>query len=189
MRSLSLSGRVAPLAALLLAACSDGGTEPAPRLTSAEVAGVYKICSLYFDPIQNALPEADLLSSVIDDAPPAPKQAPSLTLSGTGTGFQLSYTRFSDSFTQLYEGNVALGSETLLLTFGDETNPVRRELLLPGQLLLHFGKEPRRLAAVGETTFAVRRQDYAYAAGISQEGLQDRINGTLYAQLTTGTCQ
>jgi hypothetical protein len=190
MRSLSLFRRVAPVAAVLLAAaCDGGGTEPDPRLTLAQVSGVYKVCALYFDPIQNALPEADLLSTIIDDAPPAPKQPPSLTVSGTTTSFQLIYTRFSDSFTQQYEGNVALGSETILLTFGDETGTVRRELLLPGQLLLHFGNNPRRLAAVGETTYSVRRADYAQAARISQEGLQDRINGTIYAQFTTGTCQ
>lgn len=190
MRSLSRIARVVPFAAAaLVAGCGGGGgTESNPRLTAAQVAGVYKLCTLSFRPIQTALPQAELLISVIDPAPPAPKTAPSLTLSGTTNAYQLIYTRSTDSFTQSLTGNVSLGSDAIILTFPGEENEIRRELLLPGQLLLHFGDGPRHLAAVGETSYAVRRADYARAAEISEEGLQERINGTVTGTFTTGTC-
>jgi len=188
MRSLSLLARVVPVAAaVLVAACDGGGTEPNPRLKPADVAGVYKVCTLTFRPIQAALPEADLLSTVIDEVPPAPKQAPSLTLSGTTATYQLVYTRLSDSFSQQLQGSVTLGSTALNVNFGEE-GQVRRELLLPGVLNVNYSAVTKQLTALGETVFSVRRADYAYAAGITEEGLQDRINGSVYAVFSQGSC-
>src|SRR5215218_624014 len=177
MRSLSLLARVVPVAAtVLVAACDGGGTESNPRLKPADVAGVYKVCTLTFRPIQAALPEADLLSTVIDEVPPAPKQAPSLTLSGTTATYQLVYTRLGHSFSQQLQGSVTLGSTALNVNFGEE-GQVRHELLLPGVLSVNYSAVTKQLTALGETVFSVRRADYAYAAGITEEGLQDRING------------
>ncbi|HET7464210.1 MAG TPA: hypothetical protein VFJ82_23335 [Longimicrobium sp.] len=192
MRSQSLLARVVPLAAaaLLTAACDGGGgiSNP-PRLTPADVQGVYSFCSLKFVPAQTALPQANLLASIVALNPPAPKQPPSLTLSGQSASYQLLYTRKTDSFTQDLRGTVALGVDEIILSVPDEaTTEVRRELLLPAQLLLHFGRSPNQLAVTGDILYSVRRADYAHAAGISEEGLQDRINGSLTGLLTTGAC-
>lgn len=191
MRSQSLLARVVPLAAVLTAAACDGGggTTNPPRLTPSDVQGVYSLCSLKFVPVQTALPQANLLASIVALNPPAPKQPPSLTLSSQSASYQLLYTRKSDSFTQDLRGTVALGVDEIILSVPDEeSTEVRRELLLPGQLLLHFVRNPKQLTAVGDVSYSVRRTDYARAAGISEEGLQDRINGTVTAVLATGAC-
>jgi hypothetical protein len=192
MRPQSLLARVLPLAALAVTAgcfSDDGGTNTRPRLTPADVQGVYKICSLRFTPVQTALPVANLLQFVVNPTPPAPKQAPSLTLSGQTATYQLLYTRRSDSFTQDLRGNVALGIDEIILSVPDEaSNEVRRELLLPGQLLLHFSGNPRQLTSVGEVGYNVRRADYARAAGITEEGLQERIAGSLTGVFSVDNC-
>lgn len=192
MRSQSLLARAVPLAAatLLAAACDGGGgTTNPPRLTPSDVQGVYSFCSLKFVPAQTALPQANLLATIVATNPPAPKQPPSLTLSGSSASYQLLYTRKSDSFTQDLRGTVGLGVDEIILSVPDETtSEVRREVLLPAQLLLHFSRSPNQLTATGDVLYGVRRTDYARAAGISEEGLQERINGTLTGLFTTGAC-
>jgi hypothetical protein len=190
MRSQSVLVRAVPLlAAALAAACGgDGGTNPS-RLTPQEVQGVYNVCSLRFQPANGALPAADLLATVINPAPPAPKTAPSLTLSGQEASYQLLYTRRSDSFTQDLRGGVSFGGSAVFATLPDEgASEVRRELLLPSQLQLEFTESPRRLATAAGFAYSVRRSDYAHAAGISEEGLQDRISGSLSGTFSAGAC-
>ena len=191
MRSQSLLARVVPLAAILAVPACDGGggtTDP-PRLTPGDVQGVYNVCALKFVPAQTALPQANLLATIVATNPPAPKQPPSLTLSGSAAGYQFLYTRKSDNFTQDLRGTAALGVDEIVLSVPDETTTeVRRELLLPGQMLLHFSRSPNQLTATGDVLYSVRRADYARAAGISEEGLQDRINGTVTGLFTTGAC-
>ncbi|HET7233395.1 MAG TPA: hypothetical protein VFJ16_25510 [Longimicrobium sp.] len=190
MRVPLLLARVVPLAAAVVAAgCGgDGGTNP-PQLSPSTVQGVYNVCTLRFQPSQGALPAANLLATIVNPQPPAPKQPPSLTLSGQTANFQLLYTRRSDSFTQDLRGTVSLGTDQMIVNVPDEAgSEVRRELLLPGALLLYFSDNPRRLSATGNTQYSVRRTDYARAAGISEEGLQERINGSLTASLSVGAC-
>lgn len=187
MRPQSVFALALPLCTLLLA-CGDGGTN-ASRLTPGDVQGVYNVCSLRFQPSQTALPAADLLQTVINPTPPAPKQPPSLTLSGQAASYQLIYTRRSDNFLQELRGSTSYGGSAVFADVPDESaSEVRRELLLPNQLMLHFTDNPRRLAANGEVPYSVRRADYARAAGISEEGLQERINGALTGTFAVGAC-
>jgi hypothetical protein len=175
-------------AAAALAACDGGGTS-SQRLTPGQVQGVYSVCSLKFTPAQAAFPVADLLARVVNTSPPAPKQPPSLTLSGQAYAYQLIYTRKSDNFLQQLNGNVDLGQSEVAVDFPDESqSEVVRELLLPSALEFTFTDTPRRLTSAGSATYSVRRSDYARAAGISEEGLQERISGHLDATFTTGAC-
>ncbi|HEX8906830.1 MAG TPA: hypothetical protein VF771_18410 [Longimicrobiaceae bacterium] len=189
MRPQSVLARALPLcAAALLAACGDGGTN-ASRLSPQQVQGVYNVCTLRFQPTQSALPAANLLATIVNTTPPAPKQPPSLTLSGDAAQYQLLYTRKSDNFLQELRGSVSFGSTNVFANVPDESDSeVRRELLLPGQLILNFTDQPRRLAATGDIPYSVRRSDYARAAGISEEGLQERINGSLSGTFSVGAC-
>ena len=189
MRPQSVLARALPLCAAALAtACSDGGTNSS-RLTPGDVQGVYNVCSLRFQPSQTALPAANLLQTVVNPAPPAPKQPPSLTLSGQANSYQLLYTRRSDNFTQELRGSTSFGGSAVFADVPDEdASEVRRELLLPGELMLRFTDNPRRLAATGDVAYSVRRSDYARAAGISEEGLQERINGSLSGTFAVGAC-
>jgi hypothetical protein len=179
---------VLALCAAALPACSDGGTDP-QQLTPGQVQGVYSVCSLRFTPSQTAFPTADLLATVVNTTPPAPKQPPSLTLSGQAYSYQLIYTRRSDNFLQQLTGGVALHQSQVVADFPDEgDSEIVRELLLPSALAFTFADSPRRLSSAGSVTYTVRRSDYARAAGISETGLADRISGQLNATFTTGTC-
>ena len=187
IRPLARLALLLPLAAVI-PACSDGSTG-GQRLTPAQVQGVYSVCSLKFTPTQTAFPVADLLATVVNTTPPAPKQPPSLTLSGQVNQYQLIYTRRSDNFLQQLTGAVNLHASDLAIDFPDENqSEVVRELLLPSTLAFNFSDNPRRLSSAGSLVYSVRRSDYARAAGISETGLADRISGSLTATFTTGTC-
>jgi hypothetical protein len=178
------------MAAATSACDGDGGT-PGNRLAPGDVAGVYLVCELKFSPLQTALPTADLLAAVVEMSPPPPKGAPSLTLSPQAAAYQLLYTRKSDLITANLQGGTTFGDAEVFVQFysGDEPPAAARELLLPPTLSLDFQAEPRRLTATANAVgYQVRRADYARAAGISEEGLQDRINGRLQATLRTGAC-
>jgi hypothetical protein len=174
--------------AVLLGACS-GDSTGAPKLTPSQVQGVYNVCTLRFVPSQSALPTADVLATVINTAPPAPKQPPSLTLSGTATQYQLIYTRRSDNFLQQVNGDTYLSSNMVFvdLPSADASDAVR-ETLLPPQLPLVYDAAARRLSVQSGNVYTVRRADYARAAGITEEGLQDHISGQLTASFSAGPC-
>jgi hypothetical protein len=177
-----------PLGLALQAGC-DGSPTHGATLTPQQVQGVYSVCTLRFVPTQGALPAADLLASVVHTSPPAPKQPPSLTLSGSSESYQLIYTRRSDNFLQQLNGSVDLFAESLRVRFpaAASSEPVR-EALLPEELWLNFADAPRRLTTQPGAAYSVRRADYARAAGITEEGLQDHISGTLSASFSTSGC-
>ncbi|HET7464211.1 MAG TPA: hypothetical protein VFJ82_23340 [Longimicrobium sp.] len=173
-----------------LAACADGGTPPR-RLTPAAVAGVYGLCSLTFTPVQTALPAANLVGSVIDPAPAPGRPPPSLTLSGVAAQFELLYTHAGDGALRQVRGDVEYGdgSVFLYLTSQSPTIVQQEALLPPGHLDLVFHASPRRLTAGSEVSaYTVRRSDYTRAAGISEEGLQDRITGHVAAVFSADPC-
>jgi hypothetical protein len=192
MHALRSRATLLALAALpALAACDGGGgTDPA-RLTPGEVGAVYSICTLRFAPSNAALPVADVLASGVANPAPAGKPSPTVTLSPNAPQYEVAYTRKSDSFLQLLRGSVDLHATSVSLSFptSGSGSDVSRELLLPAVLDLQFAASPRMLSASpATTTYGVRRSDYAKAAGISEEGLQDQIFGTLTARFQAGGC-
>ena len=192
MRPLASRARALAAAALLFpaAACDGGGGGTSvDRLTPRDVAGVYQVCTLRFTPSQGALPVANLLERVIDATPPAGKLPPTVTLSGSVPQYQLVYTRTSDAFSQEQRGSVTFGERTVNLSLGSETgSEIVREALLPSTLSLTFNAGAGTLTTTSTSVYSVRRADYARAAGITQEGLQERINGKLSATLREGGC-
>ena len=185
---LSAIARAVPLFVVALGACKGGGTD-VPSLTPEQVGGVYSVCSLRFIPEQGALPAANLLATVINTNPPAPKQPPSLTLSSTEHRYQLVYTRKSDNFLQTVQGDMHLYPTQVALDLPNENqSEVTRELLLPTQLWLGFAENPKHLVTNTALVYSVRRTDYARAAGITENGLADQISGTLTASFSTGAC-
>ena len=175
-------------ALLVLAACGGGNGFTVDRLTPSEVAGTYNLCLLRFRPENGAFPVADLLASVMDTTPPPNRPEPSMALSGSAQTYDLVYTRQSDSFLRQLQGTTGLGEETVSVRFfSEEATGVAAEALLPSSVEFSFRSSPHRLT---DTTgfYTVRRADYAAAAGISESGLQDRVNGRLEAALTVGSC-
>jgi hypothetical protein len=183
---------IAVTAAGLLAACGSEIFTPGRTLTPADVQGVYRFCTLRFTPVQTALPPADLLASVIDTAAAAPAQGASLTLSPVSAQVEMVYTHRGDGALRQVRGDVEYGDSSVFLFLTSQTPTIIQQeaLLPPDHFDLRFRRgSPRRLTAGDEvSSYFVRRSDYTRAAGISEEGLQDRILGHVTASFSSGSC-
>jgi hypothetical protein len=175
---------------LALAACGTEFPTGGGLLTPADVQGVYRLCTLRFTPVQTALPAVDLLARVIDPAPAAPAQEPSLTLSGAAPEFEMVYTHHDGALRQV-RGDMEFGTGSVFLYLTSQTPTIIQQeaLLPPNHLDLVFHGSPRTLTAGDEVSgYYVRTSDYTRAAGISSEGLQDRIWGHVTASFSAGAC-
>jgi hypothetical protein len=176
---------------LLLPACGTDISTGGRVLGPADVQGVYRLCTLRFTPVQTALPAVDLLARVIDPAPAAPAQGASLTLSGAAPEFELVYTHRGDGALRQVRGDVEFGSSSVFLYLTSQSPTIIQQeaLLPPNHLDLVFNASTRTLTAGDEVSgYYVRTSDYTRAAGISSEGLQDRILGHVTASFSAGTC-
>jgi hypothetical protein len=172
-------------ALLALAACSGEIPGPLEVLTPAEVQGTYQLCDLRFTPVQAGLPAADVLAGVMEAAPP-----PVVVLGGTAPEFELAYVRRGGGARQL-RGDVEFGAGSVFLYLHSRTaSVIPQEMLLPpAHLDLVYHAAARRLTAGAEVSaYTVRGVDYARAAGIAPEGLQERIRGHLTAELSEHGC-
>ncbi|HKP75766.1 MAG TPA: hypothetical protein VJT67_09515 [Longimicrobiaceae bacterium] len=176
---------------VVLAGCSgDFGTNE-KLLTPADVQGVYRICSLRFTPVQTALPAVDLLARVIDANPAPPAQGASITLSGSAPEFEIVYTHRGDAVLRQARGDMEFGAGSVFLYVTSQTPTIIQQeaLLPPSHLDLVFHASPRSLSAGDEVSaYFVRRSDYTHAAGMSEEGLADRIQGHVSALFSAGAC-
>ena len=171
----------------LLAACDGGGGTGSDPLSPQEVAGVYNLCTLRFQPSNTALPVADLLRTVVDTTPPAGRPEATIALAENGT-YDLAYTAQQTAFLQQIRGSIGYREDQITLSF-PQGNENAAALLLPRTLLLNFNGSAKQLAGdAAGFPYPVARFDYATAAGISEEGLQNTINGTLAVTFTEGAC-
>jgi hypothetical protein len=178
------------LAAIVAAGCTGYGTGPDERLTPAAVQGEYRLCTLRFTPSAGGLPPADLLATVIDPAPGTAGPPATLRLSGTSPSFELTYTR-RDGAVQHVAGDMEFGDGSVFLYLDSRVpTSIRTEALLPPfHLDLVFHAAGPRLTAGDEVGgYWVRTADYAHAAGVSAQGLQDRVFGHLTAAFAAGGC-
>jgi hypothetical protein len=170
----------------LLAACDGDGGGGSDRLRPEEVAGVYNLCTLRFQPSNAALPAADLLVTVVDTTPPAGRPEATIALAANGV-YDLAYTSQQTAFIEQVRGSIAYHEDAVSLNV--PTQQQATALLLPRPVLLSFNAGTGRLS--GDATgfpHAVARGDYARAAGISEEGLQNTINGNTTVLFAAGTC-
>jgi len=137
------------------------------------------------------LPVANVLTSVIDATPAPPALPAAVTLSGTDSTFDMTYTRRGTGALRVVHGDVEYGPHSVFLYLTSQTPTIIQQeaLLPPAHLDLVFDKATGRLTAGEEvSSYFVRLSDYASAAGISEEGLQDRIQGHLTAVFSSGSC-
>jgi len=184
--------RLLAASTLLGAAACDGDGTGSSRLTTQDVAGVYRVCTLRFVPQNNAFPAANLLERVVDTTPPAGKLEPTVTLFADRPEYQLAYTR-GDAASQDLRSTVAFtaGDQVLLRFYTDDDNrgQVPSELLLPSDVRLDFQTGPKRLVTPSVSrTYSVSRRDYARAAGVEESGFAATIPGSLDVSLREGSC-
>jgi hypothetical protein len=178
---------IIPAFALLAACNGGGGGTGSDPLTPQEVAGVYEMCSLRFQPSNGALPAANLFASVIDTTPPAGRPEPTVALAANGT-YDLAYTDQSTQFLEQVRGSIGYREDQITLSF-PSSDPNAAALLMPHTLLLTYDATAHTFSGdAAGFPYPVTRVDYAAAAGISQEGLQSTINGTLQVSFALGGC-
>jgi hypothetical protein len=176
---------VLPAFALLAACGGDGGTNTNP-LTPEEVVGVYELCTLRFQPSNGALRAADLLTSVIDTTPPANRPQPSIALAANGV-YDLAYTDAQTQFLEQVRGSIGYREDQISLSM--PSTATAAALLMPRTLLLNYDATARRFTGdAAGFPYPVARADYASAAGISEEGLQSTLNGTLQVTFALDGC-
>lgn len=174
-----------PALALLAACDGDGGSGPS-RLRPEEVAGVYNLCTLRFQPTNAALPAADLLVSVVDTTPPAGRPHATVALAANGT-YDLAYTSAQTAFIEQVRGSIVYQEHAVSLSI--PTQAQATALLLPRPVLLGFNEATGRLSGdASGFPHPVARADYARAAGISEDGLQNTINGNTTVVFSAGAC-
>lgn len=169
----------------LLAACDGDGGSGSDRLTPEEVAGVYNLCTLRFQPSNPAFPVADLLVTVVDTTPPAGRPEATVALAANGT-YDLIYTAQQTAFVEQVRGSIGYRDDAITLSV--PTQQQATALLLPRPVLLAFNQATGRLSGDASGAHAVARYDYARAAGISEEGLQGTISGTTTVMFSEGAC-
>lgn len=158
----------------LLAACGDS-TGP---VTTAEVGGVYQVCSLVFTPAGNTLQPVDIRVAATDTSPGITNPS-RLTLSTQVREFELQYTPKNDVLPQRPRGTYETRANTVGLVFAEPAR-VASALLLPARLGLDFQASPKALVvAQTQGSYRVPRADYARLAGVSQTNLPTEIEGSL----------
>lgn len=157
----------------------------------ADVAGIYAVCTLQFEPESDALPTVDIRGTAFEVENPE-VDPPELRLNSTGE-LQLQYTPAGEFVEENIRGSfTVVGSEVRITwgTTGSTVNP--SALLLPATVNLSYSESPRSLALDAGPLYNVPRTDYARLADISESGLAEQIPGRVVARFSaaggTGPC-
>lgn len=160
--------------AVLLGACGDGGTGPnTPDLTRADVAGIYDMTELSFDP-QGSLPSTDLLAR-LDAA-----NLPQLVVSSNKDSVQLIFREPGGLF-RTPRGSYVLGDDDITITMANASEP--GELLLPRTLTYEFDGAAETLSFAGLINADTTRL-FALVPEWSDEPVVNPLPGTLTVEFT-----
>lgn len=183
--------RAAPVLAAFvgLAACSDSGTGPVDRLDREQVASLYAICELVFEPAGGVLPAVDIAAAAFSfpggfrnphvGLDPDPQQTAELKFIPKG------YVNDRE-----IRGNYEIqGLETIALRF-DASAVDPKSLLIPENrwLSFQFQESPRRLKMESSPQYAVARTDYLGLTGLPFENIPASITGVLRADFRSDGC-
>jgi hypothetical protein len=178
-----MTRRMTKLAAVLsllsAAACGDGVVVPTV-LDRNEIAGIYSICSLVFNP-EGDLGPADVRARAFELQNPDVRP-PQVQVDASGD-FQLVFTPTGQFVERSILGRFTTTSTEVVLTFTGGT-AAAGAYLLPSPLRLEFTESPKALFVAPTPLYEVNRSDYARIAGVSESGLADRIPGRLTVQLS-----
>lgn len=181
---------VAALAATaVLAACSDSGTGPNPGLRPEQVASLYTICSLEFQPAGTVLPPVNIAAAAFEF--PGGIRNPLVGLDpDAARTVELVYVPKGLVNTREVRGTYRLrGDDTVEIRFNTSgVDP--KPLLLPDNVSLQFRFEdsPPRLSIESATPYSVTRQAYVGLSGHDPEGIAESIPGSLRAHFSSVGC-
>lgn len=180
----SMRAALCGIATLALAGCGDasgGLTGPSPE----EVAGIYAVCALTFDPDGDLLADVDVVARGFEPGGQEIR-APQLQVDPT-RDFQVVFTPKGQFVERTFIGTYLPAGTRLRLSFtGGTAAPA--SFLLPPTLDLTFQQTPKSLTTAATPAFEVDRADYARLAGVSESNLAPRIQGRLMAVFQAGGC-
>lgn len=155
---------------LTLAACGDDdGTRPnVPDLTRADVAGIYQMTELSFDP-QGSLPATDLLER-LDSA-----NLPQLVIASDKDSLQMIFREPGGLF-RTPAGGYELGDDGITVTMANASEPA--ELLLPRTIAYLFDEGAETLRFLGPVPADTARL-FALVPEWSGEPVTNPLPGTL----------
>lgn len=159
----------------------DGGGPVGP--TPQEIAGIYSLCALTFDPEGDLLSTVDVMDRGIELEG---VRHPQLQVDAS-RGFQILLTPEGQFVERSLLGTYLQSGNRLRLTFaGGTASPA--DFLLPPTLELAFQQTPKSLTTAATPVYEVDRATYARLAGQSESGLAERIPGKLMAAFKAGDC-
>jgi hypothetical protein len=169
----------AVLSLLSAAACGEGVIVPT-GLDRDEIAGIYSICTLVFDP-EGDLDPADVRTRAFELQNPNVRQ-PQVQVDANGD-FQLVFTPIGQFVERSILGRFTTTRTEAVLSFTGGT-AAPEAFLLPTPLRLEFTASPKALFGAPTSLYEVNRSDYARIAGVSESGLASRIPGRLTVHLS-----
>jgi hypothetical protein len=185
--------RLRPAAALVaflgLAACDDDGSGPGERLQPEDVASIYRICQLAFDPLGSVLPLVDIRSTAFEI--PGNSDDPVIGLDpDAARTVELTYIPKGQVNDRELRGNYTIrGLTTVEIRFNTSgTDP--KSLLIPDnrRLDFEFQESPRRLTMGGSSQFNVTKEAYVAMSGEDPQNIPEAVTGVLVADFRTDPC-
>lgn len=183
MKGIHIRSTAVALLGTALVACGDGGTGPVP-VSPDEVADIYRICTLRFEP-SGSQPPVDIREEVFELENPD-VGSPQLRMNPTQE-MQLVYTNRGEFVERSMTGTFTIRGDRVRLRITAGT-VAPSAILLPPELELTYRANPKALVAEPSDIYEVRRQDYTRVSGVSESGLAETIPGRLTAAFRKGTC-
>ncbi|HEX6925727.1 MAG TPA: hypothetical protein VF167_09855 [Longimicrobiaceae bacterium] len=181
----------AVLSIFALGACDDDGTGPGLGLTPEDVAGVYEICTLTFDPAGTIVPPIDILQTFEF---PGGVRNPQLGLDpNSQQTFELTFIPKGQVTDRELRGTYRIrGATTVELRF-NASGVDPKTLLIPEnrQLSFEFQASPLRLWTEGSAEYTVTREAYVALSDLDPDelkNLQATISGVLIADFRSDGC-
>lgn len=187
--SRSLRSAAAVLAAAGLGACDDDGTGPGLGLQPEDVAGIYDVCQLVFDPAGSIVPTVNIgqIAFEFGDA----LREPELGLDpNPQQTIELNYVPKGQVNDRELRGNYTIrGGSTVELRF-NATDVDPESLLIPENRGLQFEvqESPLRLSMAASSQYSVTREAYVALSGAEPQNLPETISGVLIADFRSGGC-
>lgn len=187
--SRSLRSAAAILAAVGLGACDDDGAGPGLGLQPEDVAGVYDVCQLVFDPAGSVLPSVNIRQKAFEF--PGDLQDPKIGLDpNSQQTLELTYVPRGQVNDRELRGTYTIrGESTVELRF-NATGVDPESLLIPENRRLDFEyqESPLRLTMAASSQYDVTREAYVAITGEDPQNLPDAIAGVLVADFSTAGC-
>jgi hypothetical protein len=185
----SLRSAAALLAFVGLAACDDDGSGPDETLRPEDVASVYRVCQLSFDPLGSVLPPVDIRAAAFEL--PGGSADPVIGLDPDPQHtVELTYIPKGQVNDRELRGNDTLRSmNTVELRF-NTTGVDPKSLLIPDnrRMDFQFQESPLRLTMGASSQYNVSREDYVALSGEDAANIPEAIAGVLVADFRVGAC-